>query len=310
MPRINFKILALFLFIVFSWGLGWPANKMGLAYASPVWYTAIRLVAGAVTMFTFVGIAGKFSLPKWHDFPLIFVIGILQIALYIYLANLGLTYLPAGRSSLLAYTTPLWVMPIAVFFFHEDGAPIRWIGFALGLGGLFILLSPWELNWTDKNVLFGAAMLLLASFSWAISMLCVRYMKWTKTPLELIPWQLLLGAVPMVIYALAKEPSIPVTWNTPLLLSLVYTGVIVTGLSYWSGVVINKELPTIVVSLGFLLVPVVSLTLSAFFMHEAITLPIIAAMTLIIAGLICVVIQPSKKIDTNIEYDEATLDNA
>ncbi len=290
MPKINYRILGLFLFIIFSWGLGWPANKAGLAYATPAWYTAIRLIVGTVTMFIFVTAAGKFSLPKWKDFPLIFVIGILQISLYIYLTNLGLNYLPAGRSSLLAYTTPLWVMPFAIFMFQEKGGPLRWLGFFLGFGGLIILLSPWEMNWTEKNIIFGTAMLLLASLSWAISILCVRYMKWTKSPLELIPWQLLLGAIPMIIYAYSQDPQITVTWNTPLLLSLVYTGIIVTGLSYWSGVVINKELPTIIVSLGFLLVPVISLSLSAVFMHEMITFSMIAAMTLIIAGLVCVVV--------------------
>lgn len=289
-PNINYRMLGLFIFIIFSWGLGWPANKLGLQYATPAWYTAIRLLAGTLTMFAFVITVKKLSLPKRRDLPLIFVIGILQIALYIYLANIGLTYLPAGRSSLLAYTTPLWVMPATIFIFHEKSTFLHWMGFVLGLTGLFILLSPWELNWQDKNILFGAAMLLLASLSWAISMLCARYMHWTKSPLELIPWQLLLGAIPMLIYAYLQEPAMQITWSAPLLVSLVYTGVIVTGLSYWSGVVINKELPTMIVSLGFLLVPVFSLTVSALFMHEPITWLMISAMTFIIAGLVCVVL--------------------
>jgi len=287
--KINYRILGLFVFIILSWGLAWPVNKVGLEYMSPVWYTAIRLVVGTVTMMALVLVLGKFSLPKREDMPLIVIIGLLQISIYILLTNIGLAYLPAGRSSLLAYTTPLWVMPAATLFFHEEAGMLRWVGFILGIGGLTILLSPWEINWGDTKVIFGASMLLLASLCWAISMLCARYMQWTKSPLELIPWQLLIGTVPILLYAIVKEPSVVIAWNTPLILSLVYTGMLVTGVSYWCGLVINKELPTIVVSLGFLLVPVFSLCISAYFMHEAITLPTLAAMAVILAGIACVV---------------------
>ena len=275
----NLRILGLFAFIILCWGTAWPINKIGLAYMSPAWFTAIRLIVGTSTMMIIVIAIGKFSLPKPRDFPLIISIGLLQISIYLLLANLGLAYLPAGRSTLLAYTTPLWIMPAATFFFNEKAGRFRWIGFVLGISGLFILMSPWEINWSDNNVLFGAGMLLLASFCWAISMLCARHMHWSKSPLELIPWQLLIGTIPIVCYAWVNEPFIaPLDWNIPLVFSLAYTGILVTGISYWSGLVINRELPTIVVSLGLLMVPVVSLIISSIYMNEVITLPVILAM--------------------------------
>ena len=290
MKNINLRILGLFAFIIISWGIAWPINKMGLQFVSPVWYTAIRLMVGTATMMALVIAVGKFSLPRWKDYPLILSIGLLQIGIYILLANIGLTYLPAGRSSLLAYTTPLWIMPLSMLFFNEEARPLKWLGFFLGIGGLFLLLSPWELDWSDKNILFGSSMLLLASLCWAISMLCTRYMKWTKSPLELIPWQLLFGTIPIIIYAMLKEPNITIAWNTPLILSLIYTGALVTGLSYWSGIVINKELPVIVVSIGFLIAPIFSILVSSFFMHEIITFTTMTAMSFILLGLVCVAI--------------------
>lgn len=288
MKKLNIRLLLLFIFIILSWGLAWPVNKIGLQYLSPTWYTAFRLIIGTVTMMAIVISLGKFSLPKPKDFPLILIIGLLQISIYILLANIGLHYLPAGRSSLLAYTTPLWVMPVATLLFKETTGGLRWLGFALGMMGLTILLSPWELDWTNNDILIGAAMLLLASLSWAISMLCARYMHWTKSPLELIPWQLLIGTIPIVILALIKEPAFTIHWTSPLILSLIYTGILVTGISYWSGVIINKELPTIVVSIGFLLVPIVSMLSSSLYLHETITLSTMLAMFLIISGICCV----------------------
>lgn len=289
----NYRILGLFLFIIFSWGLSWPITKIGLSYVSPIWYTAYRLIIGTTTMMLFVGIIGKLSLPKTQDWPIILVIGLLDISFYILLANMGLSYLPAGHSSLLAYTTPLWIMPIATLFFKEPGGWQRWLGFGLGTSGLIILMSPWELDWSNHNVLFGSMMLLLASLCWAVSMLCVRYMRWTKPPLELIPWQLLVGTLPILFFAIIKEPIIVPTWNSALVFSLIYSGAIVTGISYWSGVVINQALPTTVLSIGFLLVPVFSLAISASFMHEVIQTPTMIAMGLILLGLVCVAMNQS-----------------
>jgi len=283
-------MLGLFAFIIFSWGLGWPVNKIGLDYMSPLWYTSFRMIVGTITMTALVAMMGKLKLPKREDFPLIIIIGLLQISLYMLLANIGLAYLPAGRSSLIAYTTPLWIMPITTIFLDEEAGWSRWLGFFLGFGGLILLLSPWDFDWSDRNTVIGTGMLLLASFTWALSILCARYMKWTKSPLELIPWQLLVGSVPVILFALVQEPVVTVTWNAPLILSLIYTGILVTGFSYWSGVVVNKELPSSVVSLGFLAVPVFSLLISAIFMHEVISVSTASAMALIILGLMCIVV--------------------
>jgi drug/metabolite transporter (DMT)-like permease len=291
MNKINYRIFALFVFIVLSWGLAWPINKIGLSYMSPLWYTAIRLVVATIAMTVIVISLKKFSLPRLHDLPLILTIGLLQIGVYILLTNLGLSYLPAGRASLLAYTTPLWIMPLAIVFFKEKPGPFKWIGFLLGLSGLVILMGLWKLDLSDNHILLGCAALLLASLSWAISMLCVRYMHWTKSPLELIPWQLTIGAIPVLCMAWIREPVMTVVWNYQLILSLTYTGFLVTGLSYWCGVIINKELPTILASLGFLAVPVFSLFISAIFLKESINLPSIVAIALILLGLIFVVVE-------------------
>lgn len=286
--KINARILGLFVFIVLSWATAWPINKIGLDYISPLWFTCLRLIIATITMMGLVILLKKFSWPRKEDLPLIFIIGLLQISFYILLTNMGLAYCPAGHSTLLAYTTPLWVMPCAILLFNEQHTALKWLGLVLGMGGLVVLLSPWELDWTNKKIVLGNMMLLLASLMWAISILCTRYMRWTKSPLELIPWQLLIGTIPVLLYAGFKEPIIIVNWSTPLLLSLLYTGILVTGISYWLCVIVNKELPTITLSLGFLIVPVISLILSAIFLHENITAYTMSAMMLILAGTVCV----------------------
>lgn len=283
--KINARILSLFIFIIVSCAFAWPINKMGLAYMSPLWYTATRLMIATIAMTGLAIFLKKFSFPQLRDWPLILILGLLQISFYLLLTNLALAHCPAGHSSLLAYTTPLWIVPCAIFLFNEQQSSLKWLGFTLGILGLIILLSPWEMDWKSKETLTGTMMLLLASLLWAITILCTRYMRWHKSPLELIPWQLLTGTVPIALFAFIQEPIIQINWSSTLIFSLLYTGILATGVCYWLSMIINKELPTITYSLGFLAVPVISIFISAFFLHEVISAYTMSAVVLIMLGL-------------------------
>ncbi|EKD72612.1 MAG: hypothetical protein ACD_45C00625G0004 [uncultured bacterium] len=288
MKTLTSRLPALFVFTVLVWSFAWPINKIGLDYISPLWYTAIRMIVGTIIMMLLVLACKQLKLPKRRDLPLILIVGWLQIGLFILLINLGLAYMPAGRSALLSYTTSLWIIPLSILILREWPKPLHWVGFICSLMGLTMLLSPWELNWSNWHIIVGCGMLIAASLSWAISMLCVRYMQWHQSPFALLPWQLLAGAIPIALLALSQEPSLVIHWTGTLVFSLAYTSILVTGFSYWAALVLNKELSPLVMSLGFLIVPIFSIALSAVFMHESITLITGSAMGLIVLGLIFV----------------------
>ena len=285
------RLFSVFAFIIIVWGFAMPINKIGLDYLTPIWYTAIRTVVGTLTMMVLVLMLNKFTWPDWRDAPLILAIGIIQITLYVVFLNVGLAYIPAGRTAILSYTTPLWIMPLTILFFREKPKLSQWIGFLAGIGGLMLLLCPWEMDWSNRKVIFGAFMALLSSLAWAISILCARYMKWHKSPLELIPWQLLLGTIPILAFAWYKEPLPSLRFLHPAaLFSLIYMGVLVAGISYWASLIINKELPSLTVSLGSLSIPLISLVSSIIFLHEPVTILTVSAMALILLGVVCVAI--------------------
>ena len=87
--KLNYRIIGLFVFIIITWGMSWPVSKIGLSYMSPLWYTATRLIVGTVTMMAIIIAIKKFALPNRRDLPLIMIIGLLQISIYLLLANIG-----------------------------------------------------------------------------------------------------------------------------------------------------------------------------------------------------------------------------
>ena len=278
----------LFLFNIIAWGLAWPISKLGLMYLTPLWFVTLRLAIGTLLMAVLALWCNKLTFPSRRDWPLILTIGLLQVGLFVVFVNLGLLYVPAGRAALFAYVTPLWVIPLSIFFFKEQPKLLHWVGLVFSIVGLLLLISPWEINWSNQQTLFGILMLLLASLAWALSVLCARHMHWHRSPTELVPWQLLIGTLPVLALAILKEPALHPTamhWSPLLILSLCYTGIIVAGLSQLSGVIVSKEVSPILSSLGTLAVPLISITVSVLYMGEILTVTTMSAMGLILAGL-------------------------
>src|SRR5262249_43685598 len=109
------------------------------------------------------------------------------------LVSIGLQFVPAGRSVVLGYTTPLWVTIGAGLFLGEPLTPSRIIGLIVGLSGLLLLFDPSTFDWSNHDAIIGNALVLVAALCWTASILHVRAHKWVSTPFELVPWQALLA---------------------------------------------------------------------------------------------------------------------
>jgi drug/metabolite transporter (DMT)-like permease len=291
---LGYRIYLLLFAIILVWGSSWPIAKVGMDYMPPLWFAALRLIIGTVSMFFVVSVLGKFVVPDKQDLKIIFSIGFLQIALLMVLITIGLYYVDAGRSAVLVYTTPLWVVPISVLFFKERPTLGKWIGFILGLAGIAVLFNPFAVHWSMGNELMGNGVLLAAAFCWSIAILCARYMHWHRTPLELIPWQLLVGTLPVLLLAFVQNPQPQFIWGSTLVFSLIFCGILSTAFAYWGSIVISKELPAITTSLSLLAIPMCGLLFSAWLLSEKITLSLIIAMLFILAGLLCVIFDKSQ----------------
>ncbi len=285
----------LLILVVLAWGLSWPANKEGLNYAPPLWFASMRLGFATIAMFILTFFLKKLICPSWKDLPLILAVGIFQIAFFILFINLGLELGTSGRSAILVYTTPLWVMPLAILIFKEHSSLLKWLGFVLGLIGVLIMVGPWEMDWSNPAVRIGTIFLLLASISFSISILCARHMTWHHTPLELIPWQLLIASILLITIACVYNPHPAIHWSLTAGICVFYTAIIATALGFWGISVLSKELTSIIMSLSFLGVPVSGVIFSIILLHEALPLFMIVAMIFIVLGLSCVALGERNK---------------
>jgi len=271
--------------VIVAWGLTWPVNKMILESLSPLWMMALRSSIATVALFTLAVGLGRLALPPRADVPVLISMALLHMVGFAVLAAWGLRLVPTGRSVVLAYTTPLWVIPGAALFLHERLTVRRLTGVAIGLLGLLVLFNPQSFDWASREAVLGNGAILGAAVLWAASILHIRGHRWRSTPLDLVPWATLL-ATAILAPAAVMAAGIPTTeWNGRLVALLLYAGVPGTAVAYWATAVASRNLPAVTTALGLLVTPVVSVVVATLWLGEPLTLPLIAAIVLILGGI-------------------------
>jgi len=275
----------LLLAVVVLWGANWPVMKVGVEAIPPITFAAVRLVLGGATLALVAAWKGELAWPARADWPVVAGVGVLQMAGFLGLVTFGLQYVPAGRSAILAYTTSLWVVPLATLVLGERLAGLRLIGFVLGIGGVAVLFNPFGFDWSNPDVLLGNGLLLLAALLWALLIVQVRGHRMQGSPLSLGPWQFAVGALVLVPLAAWLEAGRAVAWSPALAVILFYNGPLATGFCFWAMLTVTRALPAITTSLSSLAVPVTGMLLSSLTIGESLTLTNLAGLALILGGV-------------------------
>jgi drug/metabolite transporter (DMT)-like permease len=271
--------------VVLAWGLTWPINKVIVSMMSPVWAVAIRSAIGCLSLFVLAIARGRLLPPPRADLPVLLSVSLLHMVGFTMLTSVGLSLVPAGRSAVLAYTTPLWVLPGASLFLGERLTPRRAVGVVMGLLGLLVLFNPLALDWSQRETVLGNLAILAGALLWAGAILHIRGHRWRSTPFDLLPWQMLLAT--LLTFGLAYVIAGPlVVQPTPTLVVLmIYAGVPGTALAYWASAMAGRALPAVTTSLGLLATPVVSVTVATLWLGEGLTFSLLAAIVLILGGV-------------------------
>jgi drug/metabolite transporter (DMT)-like permease len=277
--------LALLTLLTLIWGVHWVVVKTGLQYMPPLTYAALRVATALVTMVGLLAAQGKLRRPDTANVPIMLTVGLGHMAAAIALQVLALQVVPAGRSSVLVYTMPLWVAVLLAVGFRVRPTRNELVGLVLGIGGLVALLNPAVIDWSSNAELLGTLALLLSAVIWAGVTIHVRRHHWTQPPLELQPWMLLVALVPLVLLALGLESGRAIRWEPATVLILLYSGPLATAFAYWASQAITRSLGAQVAAVGFLATPVVGLVAGALILNESLGIVDVIGFALILAGI-------------------------
>jgi len=139
----------------------------------------------------------------------------------------------------------------------------------------------------------GSLFMLGAAISWAAGTVSIKYFNWTIPVAVFTGWQLIIGAIPVVIGALILEPITVIfqlSWQAILAMTFIIMVPIIFGQWAWFKVV--SLFPAIIASIGTILIPIISVFSSALVLGEPIGLQELAALAIVVAALAVVMIRP------------------
>lgn len=239
--------------LLFSiWGYNWVVMKEVLRYVDPLDFSALRTLFGALTLFC-VMIARRQPLKPVAPGATL-LLGLLQTAAYMLLIQLALVTGGAGKTSVLVYTMPFWMLPIAWFALGERIRGMQWPALVVAAIGLMLLLQPWS---GQSNAL-GSILGLAGGLVWAISTVLAKRMR-AKVQFDLLSlsaWQTLMGSIVLCVCALAV-PSRPIDPTLYFFGALIFNAVLATGLAWVLWLYALNHLPVNVVGMSSLGVPMI-----------------------------------------------------
>jgi len=274
LPALALIVLSL------TWGYTWVLAKQGLAYAPPFAFAAERCVGAALALIIAVKLSGRrLSLVAPRQ---TIAIGLAQVAGFMIFQTWALVEGGPGKTAVLIFTMPIWTLLLAWPILGERVRGKQWLAAASTLGGLLLIIEPWDMHAS----LFSKFLGLMAALCWATGTILVKRLR-SQTPVDLLTltmWQMIFGAVPLVLLAFIV-PERSTDWSGSYLGILAFMSIASTAMCWWLWIYILDRVPAWEASLSVLGTPVVAILSSRLIFGEAFKSTEIAGILLIGSGL-------------------------
>ena len=279
--------VALLLLCVF-WGYNWVVMKKALEFSGAFQFAALRTVIGAIFLFTLLIMLRKPLLVKSlvKEMPTLLILGLLQTSGFTGLLIWALVTGGAGKTSILTYTMPFWVMVLAWPLLGEKIKALQWPAAVFSIMGILFILNPLHLG-TDK---FSMLLALLSGVSWATAVIVAKKLHQRSPSLDLLSltaWQMLFGSIPIAIAALLI-PAPAIQWTPYFIGAVIFNSVFCNALAWLLWLYALQRLAAGIASMASMLAPIIGVLAAWLQLNEVPNLRELTGMVLI--GLSLVII--------------------
>ncbi len=253
--RNNTTIKAFFALFLLTliWGYNWVVMKLAVQYASPYQFAALRTLLGAVMLFVVMFVTKRPLALK--EFPTMLLLGLLQTCGFTGLLIVALVHGGAGKTAVLAYTMPFWVMLFAWPLLGERVQGWQWLAVVFALFGIVLIFDPLHIK-ADGFSMFLA---ICSGIFWAISAIVSKKLHQRLPDMDLLnltAWPLLLGAIPIVLLA-SFLPAPPIQWTATFINCILFSVFLSGSLAWVLWIYALQRLQAGVASMASMLAPVI-----------------------------------------------------
>ncbi|MDR2851817.1 MAG: EamA family transporter [Burkholderiaceae bacterium] len=278
---VRLAVLALIV-LALVWSYNWIVTKSVLRYMGALDFAALRCVCGALVLLVVLALTGRsLKPPPWRP---VLGVGVLQVAGMTGLSQLALVSGGAGKTAVLVYTMPFWVIVFAALpiFLNEKPRRSQYIAAVIAALGLLLVIQPWQ--WHGS--LLSSLLALASGASWAAGSVVAKK-AFRDHPVDLLcltAWQMVAGAAVLLALALATHTT-PIVWSPYLMLAIAYNAVLATALGWGLWLFVLRILPAGIAGLSTLMIPVLSVLWALWLLGERPSLAESSGIALIVLAL-------------------------
>lgn len=197
--RIDAVTLAAITITVFGWASAFPAIGAALAGGfGPLELGALRFGIAAIPGALLL-LLTRPALPHWREAWRFAFGGLVFVALYTALLNIGQQTVPAGAASFIINVNPILTAALAMLLLGERFGRMAWLGTAISFAGVGLI----ALGKADSLALDTGALFILGAA------LCTALTSIVQKPLFSRHRPLTVASVNMIVGALALAPFLP-----------------------------------------------------------------------------------------------------
>lgn len=285
-PR-PWKVWCAYLAVCLSWGSTYLALRIAVRHYPPELFAGIRfLISGALILG--IALAARNRLPRgWRDWSSLGVSGLLMLTGGHGLVIWALQWVHSGITSLLLATSPLFIAAIdSVLHRSSHLGMLGWSGLLVSFAGIALLVP--EGSAIGSIDAAGAAFLLLASFSFALGSVYSKRRAASGSVLAHVAVQMLAGGAGLLLAGFALGEGPMPAFDRAALGALVYLIVVGSVIGYVGYAYALRHWPASRAGTYSYVNTAVAVVLGAWFLDEPVTALTIAAMTLILGGVVLV----------------------
>jgi drug/metabolite transporter (DMT)-like permease len=271
---------------VVLWSTGFIGAKLGLPYAEPATFLALRFALVGLILGAMTWVTGTEGPGTWKNAMHIMTVGVLVHGVYLGGIYLGISLgVSAGDSALIVGLQPMLTAMLAGPMLSEPIRARQWVGFLLGTVGVALVSSRY-LGLFDSSVI-GVILCVVAVIGMSVGTL---YQKRFCSEMNLLSGsflQFLAAALMMGIVSFVFDTQ-NVQWSGEFVLALAWLVVVLSlGAMTLLWMLVRHQAATRVASLFFLVPPVTALIAWPLF-GETFSYKSALGMILVVGGVLLV----------------------
>jgi drug/metabolite transporter (DMT)-like permease len=269
------------------------AIKLAFAGVGVFTTAAIRFSIAALAIFLWARVTGQtIGLKKGqlHQVLILAALFAIQLSMFYF----GLSKSNASRGALIANLLPFWILFLAHYFIPGDRITRRkFFGILLGFSGVAFIFA--EKKGVTADFRLGDMIILAATVFWACSVIYLKRVIGAFSAFQVTFYSMVFSVPIFFLEALLWDRPMIFKLNLQIIGAVLYQSLVTAAFGFLAWNTLLQKYGAVALHSFIFIMPIAGVALGGLVLGEPITLKILIALALIVAGILVVHLKPRKE---------------